>query len=76
MRSCSPADTPLDPNAKLWEEGSDPVDGGRYHRLVGKLIYLSYARPDIAFLINVVSEFMHSTYEEHFEAVYKIYIYI
>jgi hypothetical protein len=47
MSGCRPADTPMDPNAKLWEKGSVPVDTGRYQRLVGKLIYLSHTRPDI-----------------------------
>ncbi|GAU31183.1 hypothetical protein TSUD_316080 [Trifolium subterraneum] len=52
MSGCRPADTPMDPNAKLWEKGSVPVDTGRYQRLVGKLIYLSHTRPDIAFSTN------------------------
>jgi hypothetical protein len=33
MSGCRPADTPMDPNAKLWEKGSVPVDTGRYQRL-------------------------------------------
>nr|GEU84430.1 reverse transcriptase domain-containing protein [Tanacetum cinerariifolium] len=31
----------------------------RYQRMVGRLIYLSYTRPDIAYAIGVVSQFMH-----------------
>ena len=69
MSGCRPADTPMDPNGKLWEIGSVPVDVGRYQRLVGKLIYLSHTRPDIAFSMSVVSQFMHFPYEEHLEAV-------
>ncbi|CAJ2653166.1 unnamed protein product [Trifolium pratense] len=76
MSGCRPADTPMDPNAKLWEEGSVPVDTGRYQRLVGKLIYLSHTRPDIAFSVSVVSQFMHSSFEEHLEAVYRILRYL
>jgi hypothetical protein len=30
MSGCRPTDTPMDPNAKLWNEGSVPVDIGRY----------------------------------------------
>ena len=44
MSGCRPADTPIDPNGKLWEKGSVPVDIGRYQRLLGKLIYLSHNR--------------------------------
>ncbi|CAJ2645380.1 unnamed protein product [Trifolium pratense] len=76
MSGCRPADTPMDPNARLWEEGTVPVDTGRYQRLVGKLIYLSHTRPDIAFSVSVVSQFMHSHFEEHLEAVYRILRYL
>ncbi|PNX73271.1 pentatricopeptide repeat-containing protein mitochondrial-like [Trifolium pratense] len=76
MSGCRPADTPMDPNAKLWEKGSVPVDTGRYQRLVGKLIYLAHTRPDIAFSVSVVSQFMHSPFEEHLEAVYRILRYL
>ncbi|MCI21428.1 hypothetical protein A2U01_0042596, partial [Trifolium medium] len=72
MSECQPANTSMDPNAKLWEEGSVAVDTGRYQRLVGKLIYLSDTRPDSAFSVNVVSQFVHSPFEEHLEAVYRI----
>ena len=37
----------------------------RYQKLVGKLIYLSHTRPDIAFAVSLVSQFMHSPYEKH-----------
>jgi hypothetical protein len=70
MNGCPLADTPMDLNVKLWGEGCVPVDTGRYQRLVGKLIYLSYTKPDIAFLISVVSQFMHFPFEEHLEAFY------
>lgn len=76
MSGCRPADTPMELNAKLWEKGNVPVDIGRYQRLVGKLIYLAHTRPDIAFSVSVVSQFMHSPYEEHLEAVYRILRYL
>nr|XP_027186251.1 uncharacterized protein LOC113784320 [Cicer arietinum]XP_027190181.1 uncharacterized protein LOC113786563 [Cicer arietinum] len=60
----------MDPNTKLWGEGGVLVDTKRYQRLVGKLIYLSYTRPDITFSVIIVSQFMHSPYEEYLEAVY------
>ena len=48
----------------------------RYQKLVGKLIYLSHTRPDIAFDVSVVSQFMHSPYKKHLEAVYRILRYL
>ncbi|KAL5540377.1 hypothetical protein UlMin_045222 [Ulmus minor] len=54
--ACRPASTPIDPNHKLGEAEEDSaVNGENYQRLVGKLIYLSHTRPDIAYAIGVVS---------------------
>ena len=52
---------PIEPNSRLWNNPSNQtVDKGRYQRLVGRLIYLSHTRPDIAFPVNLVSQFIHS----------------
>ena len=51
-------------------------DRDRYQRLVGRLIYLSHTCPDIAFLVSMVSQFMHALGPEHFEAVYIILRYL
>lgn len=45
---------------------------GIYQSLVGKLIYLSYIRPDISFSHSVVSQFMHNRFKEYREIIYKI----
>ena len=77
MLGCKLGDTPIDPNHKLGAMvDNDAVDKGRYQRLVGKLIYLSHTRPDIAFAVSVVSQFMHSPCEVHMEAVLKILRYL
>ncbi|XP_050874974.1 uncharacterized mitochondrial protein AtMg00810-like [Lathyrus oleraceus] len=76
MSGCCPADTPMDPNAKHWGEGNVSVDTRRYQRLVGKLIYMSHTWPDIAISVSIVSQFMHSPFEEHLEAFYRILIYL
>ena len=47
---------PIEPNSRLWNNpSSQPVDKGRYQRLVGRLIYLSHTRLDIAFTVSLVS---------------------
>lgn len=56
MIDCKPVATPVEPNSKLrLEEDSAPAENGRYQRLVGRLIYLSHTRPDIAFVVSLVS---------------------
>ena len=49
------------------------ADKGRYQRLVGKLIYLSHTRPNIAFAVSVVSQYMHTPCEEHLEVMFQIF---
>lgn len=75
MLGCKPSDTPIESGKKTSNVG-EPVDRERYQRLVGKLIYLSHTRPDIAFAVSVASQHMHSPKEAHLEAVYKILRYL
>ena len=77
MLGCKPAETPMDTTVKLEEnDGSAPVDKGRYQRLVGKLIYLSHIRPDIGFLVSMVSQFMNNPTEKHMTVVTRILRYL
>ncbi|CAN1837958.1 Retrovirus-related Pol polyprotein from transposon TNT 1-94 [Linum perenne] len=77
MLGCKPVDTPMDPNKHLSKECDiAPVDKERYQRLVGKLIYLAHTRPDIAFSVSVVSQFMQTPNEEHQEMVMRILRYL
>ena len=77
MSGCKPSETPMEPNLRPIDSNKKvPIDTTRYQRLVGKLIYLSHTHPDIAFAISVVSQFMHSPYEEHLEVVYQILRYL
>lgn len=56
---------PIDPNHRIGVDGeSSVVDKRRYQRLVGKLIYLSHTRLNIAYAISVVSS-LHEPEEEH-----------
>ena len=47
-----------------------------YQRLWGKLIYLSHTRPDIAYPVSVISQFMHEPRQPHLNAVYRILHYL
>lgn len=56
LMGCKPVDTPMDPNVKLEANPKDsPIERGMFQRLVGRLIYLSHTRPDIAFPVSCIS---------------------
>ncbi|GJX76813.1 putative reverse transcriptase, RNA-dependent DNA polymerase [Tanacetum coccineum] len=56
MVDCKPMDTPMIVNQKLYMEKKARLDDkGRYQRMVGKLIYLSHTRTDIAHAVGVVN---------------------
>nr|GFB09341.1 putative ribonuclease H-like domain-containing protein [Tanacetum cinerariifolium] len=77
MIDCKPVDTPMMVNQKLYmEEKAKLADKGRYQRIVGKLIYLSHTRPDIAYAVGVVSQFMHQPQISHMKAVLRIIRYL
>lgn len=58
-----PNHTPIETEKKV-ESDKKPIDKEMYQKLVRKLIYLSYARPNIAFAVNIVSQHMHSPKED------------
>jgi len=75
--ACKPASTPIDPNLKLGSAEEDTaVDKEMYQRLVGRLIYLSHTRPDVAFAVSLVSQFMHQPKEVHLQAALRIVQYL
>nr|KYP52900.1 Retrovirus-related Pol polyprotein from transposon TNT 1-94 [Cajanus cajan] len=75
--ACKPASTPIDPNLKLGNAEEDTaVDKEGYQRLVGRLIYLSHTRPDVAFAVSLVSQFMHQPKEVHLQAALRIVQYL
>ena len=77
MLDCKPIDTPMDPNVKLVPgQGELLRDPGRYRRLVGKLNYLTITRPDISFPMSVVSQFLQSPCDSHWDVVVCILRYV
>ena len=77
MSRCQPIDTPMEEGLKLQlEPDQTPVDKGRYQRLVGRLMYLAHTRPDLAYAVSVVSQYMHNPGEQHMNAVMRILRYL
>ena len=77
MLGCKPMDTPTELNYKLSEASDDtPMDRGRYQRLVSKLIYLLHTRLDMAYVMSVISQFMHNSRDVHFQVAYIVLQYL
>ena len=77
MLDCKPVDTPMDPNVKLVPGQGEPLrDPRRYRRLVGRLNYLTITRLDISFPMSVVSQFLQSPCDSHWDDVICILHYM
>jgi hypothetical protein len=79
MFSCKPVTTPLSTSERLSAfEGArlGPRDATNYRSIVGALQYLTLTRPDIAFLVNKVCQFLHAPTEIHWAAIKRILRYL
>ncbi|RVW87659.1 Retrovirus-related Pol polyprotein from transposon RE1 [Vitis vinifera] len=77
MSGCQPVDTPIEEGLKLCVELNQvSTDKGRYRRLVGRLMYLAHTRPDLAYALSVISQYMHNLGEQHMNAVMRILRYL
>ncbi|XP_042482022.1 uncharacterized mitochondrial protein AtMg00810-like, partial [Macadamia integrifolia] len=76
MLGCKPTYAPMEVNYQLRSAIGDSVDKEQYQRLVGRLIYLSHTRPDIACVVGIVSCFLHDPRTPHLDVVYQILRYL
>ncbi|RVW94946.1 Retrovirus-related Pol polyprotein from transposon RE1 [Vitis vinifera] len=77
MSGCQPVDKPIEVGLKLYVEPNQvSIDKGRYRRLVGRLMYLAHTRPNLAYALSVVSQYMHNPGEQHINAVMRILRYL
>ena len=74
---CKPMKLPMDQNLKLSKEGGQSLtDPSVYHRLEGRLLYLTLTRPYICFYVQTLSQFMDRPTSHHLAAAYKVLRYI
>ena len=77
MLGSKPSDTHAAENVKLGTFPDQiPTNKEQYQRLVEQLMYLAHTRPDLAYALSVVSQFMHAPSEEHMNAVTRILRYL
>lgn len=77
MLDAKPVTTPLPTAPKLTLHGATKLDDAtEYKSVVGSLQYLAFTRPDIAFAVNRLSQFMHQPTSDHWQAVKRVLRYL
>jgi len=65
MTKASSISTPADPTSRLTSLGDPFHDPKLFRQIVGSLQYVTITRPDIAYAVNRVCQFMHSLTSLH-----------
>lgn len=74
---CKPALTPIEQKHDLGSSSAPAVsDVLYYRRLIGKLLYLTVTRPDIAYTIHVLSQFVNQPTDDHLRAAHRVLRYL
>lgn len=77
MQEAHQVSTPLPTFPKFTLNSGTTLDSAREYRMViGSLQYLSFTRPDIAYSVNRLSQFMHRPTDEHWKAAKRILRYL
>ncbi|XP_019238697.1 PREDICTED: uncharacterized protein LOC109218767 [Nicotiana attenuata] len=89
LGAAKPAATPIEANIKLTTKEYDEhtssstathdevlTDISQYQRLLGKLLYLTVTRPDIAYSVQKLSQFMQKPKRSHLEAAQRMVRYV
>ena len=70
-------DTPFEQNLHLSaSDGTLLPDASRYRRIVRMLVYLTITRPDIAYAVSIVSQYVEAPRSSHYVVVLQILCYL
>ncbi|GMI87432.1 hypothetical protein HRI_002412500 [Hibiscus trionum] len=77
MQDARPADTPMAVSPKLSRYDSEPfLEVAKYRSIVGALLYVCHTRPDIAYAVNRVAQYMQTPTVSHWKAVKRVLRYL
>lgn len=77
LTGSKPADFPMESNLKLSTSNTLLYeDPSGYHRLVGRLLYSTITRPDLAYSAQVLTHFRATPTVSHFQAATRVLSYL
>ena len=77
MTAVKPVSTPMSPTPKLSLKSGTKLDNSsEYRATIGNLQYMSFTRPDIAYAVNKLSQYMHCPTDLHWSAAKRILRYL
>ena len=77
LENSKPLSFLVDTTVKLSSDDGFPIDDPTiYRKYIGKLLYLTVSRPDIAYIVNHLSQFLQLPRVPHFLAVRRVLRYL
>lgn len=77
MQNFNHVGNPMVPGQKIGrDEAGVKVDPTLYKQMVGSLMYLTATRPDLMFVVSLISRFMSNPTQLHFAAIKRIMRYL
>ena len=79
LLGAKPSKVPIEQNHTLQDSSSHLLPNSAistYRRIVGRLLYLTVARPDIAYSVQVLSQFLATPRSDHLQAAHKVLRYL
>ncbi|KAK4396920.1 Retrovirus-related Pol polyprotein from transposon RE2 [Sesamum angolense] len=77
MTNARAATTPLPTGVKFTQEAGNPLPNAEvYRRLIGRLLYLGFTRPDISHATQQLSQFLQAPCQQHWDAALHLLRYL
>lgn len=77
LLGAKPSPVPTELNHKLaLVKGGPLLDPSKYRRLIGRLIYLTFTRPELSYIVHILSQFMQKPQEDHWITALRVVRYL
>ena len=77
MNNCNSVGIPTEVGVKLFKDPEGKrVDSTNYKQIIGSLMYLTATRPDIMYVVSLISRYMENPKEIHLLAAKRIFRYL